>query len=162
MDYGLDPDFDPFSTSELVNINGNYFYKKPSVPSSVNSWNYLYGSAGLLLRLNLQAFSQNGEDYFPALGEDVPKNECNVACQRAQQKLNNVGLTHIDLFDGRGYYNCTNVRKVNGDYFPIDMIKITQKGGKLNYKKSKSRKSKKSKSRKSKKSKSRKNKRAKK
>ena len=53
MDYGLDPDFDPFSTSELVNINGNYFYKKPSVPSSVNSWNYLYGSAGLLLRLNL-------------------------------------------------------------------------------------------------------------
>ena len=161
MDYGLDLDYNPFPTTELVNIGGNNYYKKPSSGAySAQSWNYLYGSTGVLLRLNLQAYSQDGNDYFPLLGDDVPPQECYSACQIAQQKLNNIGLTHIDLFDGKGNYNCTNVRKVNGDYYPIDMMKIiqVQHGGRRKNKKAKSRKHNKSKSRKHNKSKSRKHK----
>lgn len=122
--FGLDPTINPFAPSVLININGNNYYKKQSLSqpnenhSSVNVWNYLYGNQyGKLLPLSYNAEYFNGEDYFPELGIEVPPPECAQACISAQKKLNEVGLYHTDM-------NCTNVRKVGDEYYPIDTNKI--------------------------------------
>lgn len=122
---GMDLTMDPFAQTILINMYGNNYYKKKSlsqpkgIHSSVNMWNYLYGNqTGRLLRLPYDAKYIDKYDNFPELGIEVPQPECAQACIIAQQKLNAIGLYHTDL------NNCTNVRKVGDDYYPIDTDKI--------------------------------------
>ena len=71
----------------------------------------------------MEAFNEDGYDYFPELGEEVEGSECLKACKKAYKNLLKLGYKHTDLFD-KDWYNCTNVRKLDGKYYPIDVSKI--------------------------------------
>ena len=149
-----DPDMFDYSsafeeTQKVEMENGDIFYKKLHNDLNLDKWNELYGFKGKLLKLNLEAFNgEDGYDYFPELGEEVQENsnKCFEAYKQAYEKLLRIGYKHVDLFDEKtNWYNCTNVRKLNGKYYPIDVSKIypINYGGKKN--KSKKNKSKKNK-----------------
>jgi len=147
-----------FQKTVSININGKTYYGKKIISEenanySLDMWNTLYNpNTGLLLRINetpLMNHIYNNEKYlfFPELGNEVNEN-CKNACKIVQQKLENIGYFHMDLYDvNSGYYNCNNVREVNEDYYPIDVFKIVKKsdGGKrkkTNRKKTKRKKTK--------------------
>ena len=131
----------PFEETQKVEIDNNIYYKKShNNNNNLYLWNELYGHQGKLLRLNLEAFTdQKGYDYFPELGEEVNgSNECFAACKKAYEKLLAIGYKHIDLFDkDTNWYNCSNVRKLNNEYYPIDVSKIMFLGGKKTKKRNK-------------------------
>jgi hypothetical protein len=131
-----------FQETVSININGKTYYGKKIISeenakSSFDMWNTLYNrDNGLLLKINetpLMNHIYNNEEYlfFPELGNEVTEN-CKNACKIAQEKLENIGYFHTDLYYN-DYYNCNNVRKVNEDYYPIDffkIVKIDTRGGK--------------------------------
>ena len=98
-DFGDDfeHDMDVFAKAELVtnDYDGKAYYKKKSlskpneIHSSVDVWNYLYGTEkGISLKLPYNAYySEEGYDYFPVLGSDVPQDECKRAIIEAKKKL---------------------------------------------------------------------------
>lgn len=149
----------PFTTTELVNIGGNLFYKKQRISTeSVHIWNTIYRG------IAPEALYDELHDYFPNIGTQVNQNH-EIACKKAQNFLETKGYYHTDLYhknhDGSIHHNSTNVRQIGNNYYPIDMDKIitlTQKGGvrkrkrKYNiksYKKQKKQRKKKSKTKKS-------------
>uniref|UniRef100_A0A6C0BVC8 Uncharacterized protein n=1 Tax=viral metagenome TaxID=1070528 RepID=A0A6C0BVC8_9ZZZZ len=150
-----DPD-EAFQETVSININEKKYYGKKIISPenaqySLDMWNTLYNpNTGLLLRINetpLMNHIYNNEKYlfFSELGNEVTEN-CKNACKIAQEKLENIGYFHTDLYYN-DYYNCNNVRKVNEDYYPIDVFKIVKKldGGKrkkTNRKKTKRKKTK--------------------
>lgn len=131
-----------FQETVSININEKTYYGKKIISPenaiySFNMWNTLYNpDNGLLLRINetpLMNHIYNNEKYlfFSELGNEVTEN-CKNACKIAQEKLENIGYFHTDLYYN-DYYNCNNVRKVNEDYYPIDffkIVKIDSRGGK--------------------------------
>jgi hypothetical protein len=134
-----------FQKTVSININGKTYYGKKIISPenaqhSLDMWNTLYNpDNGLLLRISdhpLMNHIYNNEKYlfFPELGNEVTEN-CKNACKIAQEKLENIGYFHTDLYYN-DYYNCNNVRKVNEDYYPIDffkivkIVKIDSRGGK--------------------------------
>ena len=118
--------FQEISTEVIEGVT--YYKKKHEMNTPVLIWNELYGENGLIIKLgNAHYDSKSQISYFPEFGGTVPKGECKVATMSAQGKLNNIGYHHYDLYDGdSGYYNCTNVRKYNNEYYAIDTEKITQ------------------------------------
>jgi hypothetical protein len=90
-------------------------------------WEFFYGNDGVLLKLNNLPFYISELDgtyiFLPKLGNAVSEEICKEACKKAQKSLNKVGYMHIDLYT-EDYHNCTNVRELNGNYYPIDMLKI--------------------------------------
>lgn len=127
VDELIDPNFAAYendSTFEEIN-NIPYFVKQQLHKSdrSTRLWNTLYSHLQLPV-----AFTFQGHDYYPKMGDDVPINECKKACQVAQETLIRHGYFHTDLFEindeNELYYNCTNVRKVGNNYYAIDMDKI--------------------------------------
>ena len=126
-----------FQETVSININGKTYYGKKIISEenanySLDMWNTLYNpDNGLLLRISdhpLMNHIYNNEKYlfFPELGNEVTENRKN-ACKIAQEKLVNIDYFHTDLYyDKTGYYNYTNVREVNGDYYPIDFLKIVK------------------------------------
>ena len=140
---GIDPNFNPFERTIKTTINGIDYYGKKVTDLTVFAnyyymWVKLYNDPGVLLKTtNMPMFEQRSDGiylFFPELGIPVPNSECETACKSAQDKLKNVGLYHADLYDGNNRYNCTNVRKVGEEYYPIDVYKIyainhSHKGG---------------------------------
>lgn len=125
-----------FQETVSININGKTYYGKKIISEenanySLDMWNTLYNpNTGLLLRINetpLMNYIYNNENYlfFPELGNEVNENRKN-ACKIAQEKLVNIGYFHKDLYNDNTHYNYTNVREVNGDYYPIDFFKIVK------------------------------------
>jgi len=122
---------DAFAKATLVTINGRDYYRKKSLSksngqhSSVDFWNYLYGNNGVSLQLPYNAEYYEEYDYFPVLGTDVPKDECNHAINEAKKELLKYNMESIES------NNCNNVRKLNGKYYTIDTNKILEirKGG---------------------------------
>jgi hypothetical protein len=128
-----------FQETVSMNIDGKTYYGKKIISeenakSSFDMWNTLYNrDNGLLLKINETPLMIDKYLFFPELGNEVTENRKN-ACKIAQEKLVNIGYFHTDLYyDKTGYYNYTNVREVNEDYYPIDffkIVKIDSRGGK--------------------------------
>jgi hypothetical protein len=147
---------DAFAKATLVTINGRDYYRKKSLSksngqhSSVDFWNYLYGNNGVSLQLPYSAEYYEEYDYFPVLGTDVPKDECNHAINEARKELLKYNMESIES------NNCNNVRKLNDQYYTIDTNKIVEKqkaGTRTNTKKERKTKTKKEKKTKTKKEK---------
>lgn len=143
------------AVTEEVNLGNehedNIYYKKKirEGDTTEKMWNILYGEGGILYQLDKLPFSIREFDgtylYLPKLGNAVPNEKCKEACMEAQQRLKDIGYIHIDLYNKvDDFYNCTNVREIDGEYYPIDMMKIekimkSEKGGKRTRKKSRKR-----------------------
>ena len=103
-----------------VEIEGKPYYRKQSVYPAVEMWNTLYPT---LLNLGYPAVTHEGYDYFPKIGNPVKRsNDPRRICKSAQDKLNSLGYESIELTPDQ--CNITNAREYNGDYYPIDMLKI--------------------------------------
>ena len=106
--------------AQEVPIEGKPYYRKPHVYPAVETWNRLYSE--LLPNLS-PAFTHEGYDYFPKIGNPVERsNDPGRICKSAQDKLNRLGYESIELTPDQ--CNITNAREYNGDYYPIDMLKI--------------------------------------
>ena len=106
--------------AQEVPIEGKPYYRKPHVYPAVETWNRLYSE--LLPNLS-PAFTHEGYDYFPTIGNPVERsNDPGRICKSAQDKLNRLGYESIELTPDQ--CNITNAREYNGDYYPIDMLKI--------------------------------------
>ena len=103
-----------------VLLGGKPYYRKPHVYPAVETWNILYSE---LLRDLYPAVTDGMYDYFPKIGNPVERSDAPLPiCKSAQDKLNRLGYESIELTPDQ--CNITNAREYNGDYYPIDMLKI--------------------------------------
>ena len=103
-----------------VVMDGKTYFRKLYVYPAVETWNKLYPA---LLDLGYPAFTDGTYDYFPKIGNPVKRsNDPRIICKSAQDKLNRLGYESIELTPTQ--CNITNAREYNGDYYPIDMLKI--------------------------------------
>jgi hypothetical protein len=103
-----------------VVMDGKTYFRKLHVYPAVETWNQLYPA---LLDLGYPAVTHEGYDYFPKIGNPVKRSDDPLSiCKRAQDKLNRLGYESIELTPTQ--CNITNAREYNGDYYPIDMLKI--------------------------------------
>ncbi len=138
IDMEFNNEYEDFQDAIPVTYNDNEYYSKyfnstTNALASNDMWIILYNEPGLLLQTRIMPILSEDYHYvlFPKLGNCVNTN-CKTACRIAQKKLMDVGYYHTDLYENNGYYNCSNVREINGDYYPIDTIKIirnTYRGG---------------------------------
>jgi hypothetical protein len=119
-------DLDPFEIATEETINGIKYWKKTNKgadDNTVEMWNRLYNKKnGALLRFE-DAGIIGKYNYFPNLGVAIPLNTArHEICSIVNEKLNALGLVHDEIRPDK--CNLTNVRMLNGEYYPIDMIKI--------------------------------------
>ena len=106
-----------------VVMDGKIYFRKLHVYPAVETWNQLYPA---LLDLGYPAVTHEGYDYFPKIGNPVKRSKDPLSiCKSAQDKLNRLGYESIELTPEQ--CNITNAREYNGDYYPIDMLKIVPK-----------------------------------
>jgi hypothetical protein len=90
-------------------------------------WNRLYNKKDWQLRFKDAGIGNY--NYFPNLGVAIPSTTSDhqhEICSIVNEKLNALGLVHNEVKPDN--CNLTNVRMLNGEYYPIDMIKIYENG----------------------------------
>lgn len=177
--FGIHDSLHPTQAISTNMLHGIKYYTKihtSDVP--VKIWNDLYGkNTGRFLKFE-DAFydNENSMSYFPELGTSVIEDErhvCTHVLKLVQDDLEGIGYHHTDLYHkykdeyGRwqSYYNCSNVRRYEDDYFAIDtekIIKLPNGGNKKRKTNKKSKKAKKTHNKKAKKSHNKKSKKVKK
>lgn len=173
---GIHDSLHPTQAVSTTMLHGIKYYTKihtSDVP--VKIWNHLYGKdTGIFLKFEDAIYDyKNSMSYFPELGTSVIGREghvCNDVVKWIQDDLEGIGYHHTDLYHkykdeyGRwqSYYNCSNVRRYEDDYFAIDTEKIIRLPNGGNKKRKTNRKSKKAKKTHNKKAKKSHNKKSKK